>query len=301
LAGRYRLIEVLGEGGMSIVWRAHDLVLDRPVAVKVLAQQGHQLNADAIRSEALASAKLSHPYIAGVFDYGETAGGPDGQPFAYVVMELLTGAPLSATPPLPVAAALRVCAEVAAAIAAAHVQGVVHRHIKPANIILTPMGAKVVDFGLAARVGAHTPESGEVLGTPGYTSPERLQSGPLTPASDVYSLGVVLYWALTHELPWPVRSAAEAVDAHLRDDPADLPDIEGVPAAVATLYRQCLARDPLLRPTAHQAALTLAAAAGIGLPGDSASATSAQHPGGGGPALLAGRPGGAVGGDFSRW
>src|SRR5689334_16527034 len=146
LAGRYRLVERLGAGGMSVVWRGYDEVLGRPVAVKVLAAE---LVSDAelrgrVRREARAAARLSHPNITNVYDYGER---DDGTP--YVVMELVDGQSLAqrmASGPLPWRTAVRVAAQVASALAAAHAQGLVHRDVTPANVMLSRSGVKVVDF-----------------------------------------------------------------------------------------------------------------------------------------------------------
>jgi serine/threonine protein kinase len=171
LGGRYRLDEVLGVGGMSVVWRAHDGVLGRDVAVKLLSGRyatdpGSRAR---IRVEARAAAALAHPNVAQVHDFGETA--EDGRRTPYVVMELVPGPTLQdrvAEGPLPPADVLRICADVAAGLAAAHADGLVHRDVKPANVILAPTGAKLVDFGIAALAapgGAGGLED-ELLGTP---------------------------------------------------------------------------------------------------------------------------------------
>lgn len=261
LAGRYRLLERLGSGGMSAVHRAYDEVLERDVAVKVLV--GSDANArKRIRAEALAAARLSHPHVTSVYDYGESP--LDGARVPFVVLELLSGATLEqrlAAGPLPPRAGLRVCAEVASALAAAHAQGLVHRDIKPDNVMLTPTGAKVLDFGIAAVAG--DPEidfEGRLLGTPAYLAPERLAAGEVLPACDVYALGLLLHRVLTGRLP----SGAEGRRAHVHVEPDPLPEIVGVPAEVHRLYRWCLARDPADRPPAAEAARILRAAAGEG-------------------------------------
>jgi hypothetical protein len=272
LGGRYRLVERLGGGGMSVVWRAHDEVLDRPVAVKVLAPGGYR---DWIRAEAQAAARLSHPNITGVHDYGEsrTAGG-DRLP--YVVMELVNGPTLAqrlAHGRLPVRTALLVGAQVAAALAAAHARGLVHRDVKPGNVLLSPTGAKVVDFGIAAVAGARadSPSDGTLWGTPAYLAPERLAGGEVVPASDVYALGLILYRLLADAMPWPMDTVSQMLKAHRYAEPAPLPALPELPDEVAGVCRRCLAKAPADRPTAAEVARVLAHASGWPLtsePGD---------------------------------
>src|SRR4051812_33154990 len=157
LGDRYRLEEVIGKGGMSVVWRGSDIVLVRQVAVKILAGTAGARRAyrSSIRTDARAAASLSHPNVAAVFDYGEYATS-SGEVIPYVVMELLRGQPLLqrlTDGPLEPALGFRICARVAGALAAAHANGLVHRDIKPANVMLPPSGAKVIDLGTAAPVG----------------------------------------------------------------------------------------------------------------------------------------------------
>ena len=263
LGGRYRLEEELGAGGMAVVWRAHDPVLGRAVAVKLLAPD-IALDAEAIErihAEARAVARLAHPNIGTVYDFGESAGQP------YVVMELLDGETLDErldSEPLPWQEALTVCAEVAAGLAAAHARGVVHQDIKPANVILTATGAKIVDFGIA--VSDPTPDSRDddpVLGTLRYAAPERLLGGLVGPAADVYALGLVLYRCLTGELPWRGTTTDQIASNHCYVMPRPLPPIEGLPPSVADLVAQCLAKRPEDRPSSREVARELAAAAGI--------------------------------------
>lgn len=262
LAGRYRLLERLGSGGMSAVHRAYDEVLERDVAVKVLVASDTNAR-QRIRGEAKAAARLSHPHVTSVYDYGESA--LDGVQVPFVVMELLGGHTLErrlVVGPLPPRAGLRVCAEVASALAAAHEQGLVHRDIKPGNVMLTPTGAKVLDFGIAAAAGA--PEidfEGRLLGTPAYLAPERLLAGEVLPASDVYALGLLLHRVLTSRLPWPAEAQTGMLRAHTHVEPDPLPEIDGVPPEVHRLYRWCLAGDPADRPPAADAARILLAAA----------------------------------------
>ncbi|WP_239169207.1 serine/threonine-protein kinase [Paractinoplanes deccanensis] len=264
LGGRYKLLGRLGSGGMAVVWRARDEVLGRRVAVKVLAARfaGDPQSRARIRDEARAAAALSHPNIAQVYDFGEASAGESGTPLPYVVMELINGPTLQqkvSAGPLPPRKVFRICGEVAAALAAAHADGLVHRDIKMANIMVTPMGAKVVDFGIAAAVGLEPEEM--LVGTPAYLAPERLSGAAVEPASDVYALGVLLYRLLAHESPWSVESTTQMLQAHVYVDPAPLPDLPGVPAAVADLITRCLRKDPADRPTASEVSVTLADAA----------------------------------------
>ncbi|MFC4018815.1 protein kinase [Micromonospora sp. GCM10011542] len=262
LAGRYRLLERLGSGGMSEVHRAYDEVLERDVAVKVLAASDAGAGRR-IRAEAKAAARLAHPNVTNVYDYGESE--LDGARVPFVVMELLRGRTLEqrlAAGPLPPPAGLRICAEVAAALAAAHAQGLVHRDVKPANVMLTPSGAKVLDFGIAAVAGE--PEidfEGRLLGTPAYLAPERLEAGEVLPACDVYALGLLVHRVLTGRLPWGAETQTGMLRANAHVEPDPLPEIAGVSAEIYRLYRWCLAKDPADRPPAAEAARVLAAAA----------------------------------------
>jgi eukaryotic-like serine/threonine-protein kinase len=265
LGARYRLEERLGEGGMAVVWRAFDLVLGRWVAVKVLSAA---LAADAhfresILSEAQAAARVSHPHLAAVYDYGESLN-RDGEPIPYVVMELLTGRTLTerlASGPLPPRAGLRVCAEIASGLATAHAANLVHQDVKPGNVMLTPTGAKLVDFGVAAIAGAPdgVAPGGKIMGTPNYVSPERLIGGAVVPATDVYGLGLLIFRVLTGQLPWPAGKPRLAT----RAEPDPLPAMDGVPPAIGELYERCLAMNPDDRPTAREAATILAGAVGV--------------------------------------
>jgi eukaryotic-like serine/threonine-protein kinase len=267
LGGRYQLVQRIGIGGMSEVWRGHDQVLDRPVAVKIMTPAvegtlGEISSVDLVRTEARAAARLAHPNVAGVHDFG-TSSAP-GRDVPYIVMELVEGQTLSEhmnAGPIDWRIAVRICAEVAAALAAAHAEHVVHRDIKPANIILTPAGAKVLDFGIAAAVGAPDPDpDGPVMGTPAYVAPERFEGLPATPATDMFSLGTLLYHCLSGRLPWSAQTNTELVHAQRYRDPEPLPHIGGLAPEVIDLCSRCLDRDPRERPTALVAALLLAEA-----------------------------------------
>ncbi|WP_436535874.1 protein kinase domain-containing protein [Actinoplanes sp. HUAS TT8] len=297
LGGRYRLLTPIGAGGMAVVWHAHDHVLARAVAIKLVAPAGagDQRARDRIGHEARAAAALSHPNIAQVYDYGETT--TDNQIFPYVVMELVPGGTLlrriSAGPVAP-RFALRVCAEIAAALAAAHAEGLVHRDIKPANVMLAPTGAKVVDFGIAAVVspgGSGEPDS-EVLGTAAYVAPERLTGDAVQSASDVYALGVVLYRLLSGHSPWTSEDTRQMLEAHLYVPPAPLSPRPGVPDYVIELCNRCLAKDPTLRPGAPEAAAVLARGAGLRVVSDEPPSPAPSVPGAD-PTVLIRRPPGA--------
>ena len=263
LSGRYRLLGQLGVGGMAPVWQAHDEVLDRTVAVKLLTPE-HTADPEAFArasNEARCAARIAHPNVAGVYDFGTTRRGRQGA--AYLVMELVQGSLLSdylRHGPLHPGFAVRVCAEVAAGLAAAHGQGIVHRDIKPANVILTPTGAKVLDFGIAARVGDvdHLPD-GLVLGTPAYIAPERLDGTVVGPEADMYALGVLMYLTLTGLIPWNESTDDGLLRAHLDTPPHPLPLIDGLPPEAADTCHACLDKDPARRPTAMAAAVILAA------------------------------------------
>jgi hypothetical protein len=271
LGERYRLVERLGAGGMSVVWRGYDEVLGRQVAVKVLASR---LATDRsfrhrIRIEAKAAARLCHPHITNVYDYGESVEG--GVTIPYVVMELVDGRSVAAHlgrhgGRMPWRDAVVACVEVASALATAHSRGVVHRDVTPGNVMLTGAGAgaKVVDFGISALVGERDADpDGAVLGTPAYLAPERLDGGQVTAATDVYALGLLLYRMVTGRLPWAASTKTDLLRAHLYREPAPMPAVEGLPAEVAELCERCLAKEPVDRPSSIEVARTLAEAVGV--------------------------------------
>jgi serine/threonine-protein kinase len=266
---RYRLVEKLGTGGMSVVWRGYDEVLGRQVAVKVLSPQfaGDDVFRERLRQEALAAARLCHPHITGIFDFGESPLSMN-LTVPYVVMELNDGESVSARlrrqGALPWRDAVGIAAEVASALAAAHARGVVHRDITPTNVMLTAAGAKVVDFGISALIGQRdAAPDGSLLGTPAYLAPERLGGSQVRPATDVYALGLLLYQLLANRLPWPAGNTTEALRAHLYADPEPLPPLPGLPSDVAELCLRCLAKTPEDRPSAGEVANRLAVAVGV--------------------------------------
>jgi serine/threonine-protein kinase len=263
LARRYRLIDRVGAGGMSVVWRARDEVLDRLVAVKWLGSElaDDELFRDLVRREAWATARIKHPAVAAVYDYGEVPG-YDGQSLAYVVMEMLDGESLAQRlrlGPVPWRETVAICAEVADALATTHEQGVVHRDISPDNVMLTSTGLRVFDFGIAAPIGEPDDDAtGSTFGTPAYVAPERLDGQPAQTATDVYSLGVLMFEMLTGQPPFPEDTWDP--EAALRFRPAPrLRGVPGLPAAIVRLCQRCLAYEAAQRPPAREVADRLAA------------------------------------------
>ncbi|WCN84147.1 serine/threonine-protein kinase [Micromonospora sp. LH3U1] len=282
LHDRYVLHERIGLGGMSEVWRADDDVLGRPVAIKVLAGQlaaDPQLRAT-IQREARAAARLTHPHVTQVYDYAE-ANLAGGVVVPYLVMELVDGHNLAdrlRTGPLPWPEAVRVAGQIAAALAAAHRIGVVHRDVKPGNVMLTDTGAKVLDFGIAA-LGGLDGQSGEpLMGTPAYFAPERLAAGPPDPASDVYALGVLLYRTLTGRAPLPVQSWEDALEVHRRGTPVPPLRVPGLPADIAELTVACMATNPADRPSAAHLARRFGAGQPVEPPTELLRIPPAAHP-----------------------
>jgi hypothetical protein len=266
LGGRYRLDERMAVGGMGEVWRGRDMVLDRPVAVKLPAPgyAGDAHFRDRFQQEARHAASVNHPNIANVFDYGEAS---DDDP-PYLVMELVEGEPLSAViareAPLPPTRVQALIGQVAGALAAAHAAGLVHRDIKPGNLLICAEGAvKVTDFGIARAAGeVPATATGQVLGTAQYLSPEQVEGRTATSASDLYALGVVAYECLAGRRPFDGEPIAVAL-AHRSEQPAPLPST--VPPALASLVMQMLEKDPARRP---ESALAVAQAArGVAPPG----------------------------------
>ncbi|MFB9658329.1 serine/threonine-protein kinase [Glycomyces mayteni] len=248
IADRYRLDAPIASGGMGSVWNARDTRLRRAVAVKVLKSnlEGDATARARFAHEAQAVASLRHPGIAALHDYGETPDG-EGGTLAYLVMELIEGPTLTERlrgGPLPHADAMRLTAEVAEALHHAHGHGIVHRDIKPANIIVDPGGhAVLVDFGIALSPGRGTiTESGMLMGTLYYASPEQLEGRPLTGATDVYSLGAVAYECLSGTPPFTGDTAGTILNGHLNQPPPPLD--AALPPAPAAAILQALAKDP---------------------------------------------------------
>ena len=271
ILGRYRLVERIAVGGTAEVWRADDEQLHRPVAVKRL--HPHLLpdapSRQRLVAEARAAAGLAHPAIVGIYDVDSTGESPA------IVMELVDGESLAARiqreGPLPEADAARITADVAEALYHAHQQGVVHRDVKPGNVLLAADGrTRLVDFGIAHSLAASTERltmAGTVIGTLSAMAPEQLAGGPITPRTDLYGLGVVLHEALLGQPPFPSASAVALADAQRAEPPA----IEGVDRALAAVVASCLAFDPADRPL-HAGAL--ASALRSWLAGDPSAAAS---------------------------
>jgi serine/threonine-protein kinase len=244
LADRYRLDEPIAAGGVGQVWRATDQVLQRRVAVKLLRPEyaDHPDTLARFRAEARHAGSLAHPAIAQVYDYGDSPF--DGPP--YLVMELVDGPSLAdvlATEPVTPAYALDVLAKAAAGLAAAHEAGLVHRDIKPGNILLGPDGeVKITDFGIAHAVGsAPVTDPGLVMGTTQYLAPERIAGGSGAPAADLYSLGIVMHECLTGLPPYQ-GTPAEVMAGHLYSPLPPLP--AGTPYEVEDLIARLTAKDP---------------------------------------------------------
>jgi tRNA A-37 threonylcarbamoyl transferase component Bud32 len=263
LAGRYRLDERIAVGGMGEVWRGEDIVLGRPVAVKCLKPEyvDDEEFRERFRGEARHAAALSHPGIASIYDYGEQV---EPETAAWLVMELVDGEPLSAllkregrlTPDRT----LDIVGQAALGLEAAHEIGVVHRDVKPGNLLVRPDGVvKITDFGIARAADAvPITRTGSLVGTAYYVSPEQASGRTVTPASDVYSLGVVAYECLAGRRPFPGTNPVTVAAAHLREQPPPLP--ADVPEPVRELVLRAMEKDPAKRP-AHAGDLGRAALA----------------------------------------
>jgi serine/threonine-protein kinase len=285
LAGRYRLEGPVARGGVGEIWRATDLVLGRPVAVKLLRTEyaQHPEVLARFRAEAKHAGSVSHPGIAQVYDYGED--GAAASP--YLVMELVDGPSLArvlAAGPLTPADAMDVLAQAAAGLQAAHVTGLVHRDVKPGNLLVGPSGeVKITDFGIAhAAWSAPLTQTGALVGTPAYLAPERITGGPATPASDLYSLGVVGYQCLTGTVPF--EGMPHEVTAAIRH--STLPPLPpAVPAGVAGLIADLTAKDPAARPASAGEVALRAGQLRDGLAGRPVAPPPASEPGGPPPVM----------------
>jgi eukaryotic-like serine/threonine-protein kinase len=251
LGDRYELQQLIAAGGMGQVWRGHDLALHRPVAVKVLRSEytGDPTFLARFRAEAQNAASLSHPNVAAVFDYGEvTAQDGTGETLAYLVMELVAGEPLSALlareGALDTATTLSILRQTAFALGEAHRAGMVHRDVKPGNILVCPDGlVKITDFGIAwsARSVALT-RTGQVIGTPQYLSPEQAEGRLATPASDVYGLGLIGYECLAGRPAFDGDNPVTIALKQVREDPEPLP--AELSPNTRTLIERALTKDP---------------------------------------------------------
>jgi eukaryotic-like serine/threonine-protein kinase len=251
LGNRYELLVPLASGGMGRVWRARDTLLERPVAVKVLRNEftGDATFRARFRAEAQHTAGLHDPHIAAVFDYGELEA--DGECLAYLVMELVEGEALSSLLEregrLSPARALDVLRQTAAALAAAHAAGVVHRDVKPGNVLVGNDGiVKITDFGIAwSASSVPLTGTGQVVGTAHYLSPEQAEGAKATPASDVYALGMVAYECLAGRRAFDGENSVQIALKQIREQPDPLPD--DVPLPIRSVVERALAKDPVDR------------------------------------------------------
>ena len=270
--GRYELQSRIAIGGMGEVWQATDLVIGRQVAIKILKDEylGDPGFLERFRAEARHAALVNHEGIANVFDYGEEDGS------AYLVMELVPGEALSTILErehvLSTDKVLDIVAQTAAALQAAHAAGLVHRDIKPGNLLITPDGrVKITDFGIA-RIADQVPltATGQVMGTVQYLSPEQASGHPASPTTDIYSLGIVAYEALAGRRPFTGESQVAIAMAQINETPPDLPVTVSEP--VRNLVYACIAKNPAERP---QSAAHLARAATALRRGDVQAAAAA--------------------------
>lgn len=252
LGGRYELQTVIGGGGMAIVYKAVDTLLDRTVAVKMLRAQyaGDEEFVSRFRQEAQSAARLSHPNIVNLYDVGMS----DGE--YYIVMEYVDGPTLKdlvrERGPLPVHEALDITEQICDAIAHAHDHRIIHRDIKPHNILLTQRGqVKVTDFGIARAVTGNTithHNDTSVLGSVHYFSPEQARGAAATEKSDIYSLGIVMYEMLTNQLPFTGDSPVSVALKHLRDEFVDPRELNpSIPQSVENVILRCMVKSPDLR------------------------------------------------------
>ena len=271
--GRYELGELLGSGGTGSVRRAHDPVLDRPVAIKLLRSgAGDDVMRARLRAEAQLAGQLHHPGIAQIYDFGEDTSGDEVAP--YIVMQYVRGTSLWQVlrdrRTLPPDEVMDIVAQVAAALQVAHGAGIVHRDLKPGNMLLTPEGRVVlVDFGIARSADTEPlTMTGTIVGTADYISPEQAAGRPATGRSDLYALGLVAYECLTGHKPFRRESEVATALAHLRDEAPPLPD--GVPAGVRSLVGQLMCKEPGDRPQdaaeVGRRALVLKEPSGVVLP-----------------------------------
>ncbi|MEU3606054.1 serine/threonine-protein kinase [Streptomyces sp. NPDC035033] len=289
--GRYRLGDMLGQGGMGAVWRARDLLLDRDVAVKRLLLTGLSGDDEAMQRfarEAKLTARIAHPSVPAVHDWG-TDGGPHA-PGPYLVMELVRGKDLHRLLKegrgFSAAEAADITVQIADALVHAHHRDVVHRDLKPSNVMLTEDGrVKVMDFGIAAAVrpGASDPRitgTGGMPGTPGFISPEQIQGAQATPRSDLYALGCLLYEVLTGKPPFTAESPWSLMSLHVREPaPSVAESRSDLPGELVALVARLLLKEPENRPsTAEVRALARRCAATAHAPAPAPAPTLVEAP-----------------------
>lgn len=266
IGGRYRLEQPLGTGGMATTYLARDLVLDRPVAVKILRADSSDAREEArFEREARAAAAVSHPNVVQLYDAGR-----DGE-LRYLVMEWVDGGDLARLirerAPLPVDEAVYLALDVLNGLAAIHRAGIVHRDVKPANVLLDRHGrAKLTDFGIARRADDPTLTGPvDLLGTAPYVAPERIRGQPATAASDLYALGVLLYELLTGRLPFPGQTPDELLAQHLHSVPVSPRRWRrDIPPALEQVVLRALAKEPELRYRSAEAMAAALQAASLG-------------------------------------
>jgi serine/threonine-protein kinase len=282
LLDRYRLGTRLAVGGMGTVFAATDEKLNRPVAIKVLADNlAHDESfVERFRREARAAAGLGHPNIASVYDYGEENG------CHFIVMELVDGRDLAQVlrteGPLSPARAIAIVSQICAALGHAHAAGIIHRDVKPANVIVDGGDrVKVTDFGIARAAGdSKLTMTGSVLGTAHYISPEQANGAPLSQRSDLYSLGIVVYESLTGALPFTGSSPMSVAMRHLNDDiPAPSELNPAVPQALDRVVEKATMKDPAARYV-DAGEMGAALEASVGAPGASTTAVLEPTTGG---------------------
>jgi serine/threonine-protein kinase len=253
LGGRYELDTLLATGGQGQVWRARDTVLSRPVAVKVLRSEftGDPTFLARFRAEAQHAALVAHRHIAALFDYGELDDAGTGERLAFLVMELVEGESLAdllaREGRLPAPRTLAILRQAADALAAAHAAGLVHRDVKPGNVLVAADGSiKLTDFGIAVSASSlPLTQTGQVVGTAHYISPEQAEGARAGAASDVYALGLVGYECLAGRRAFDGENSVQIALSHLRDTPDPLPD--DVPQQVRVLIQRATVRDPARR------------------------------------------------------
>lgn len=251
LAGRYELLERIGEGGMSVVYKAKDKLLNRFVAIKILKPEfiGDHKFIDSFRRESQAAASMSHPNIVNIYDVGKEGN------IHYIVMELIEGRALSDTikeqGPMPYPKVIAISKQIAAALSFAHKNHIIHRDVKPHNIMMTPNGtAKITDFGIAKAVNAATivDSTDGIIGSVHYFSPEQARGGYVDEKSDIYSLGIVMYEMLTGNVPFdgdnPVNIALMHINGEMTP-PSEL--VSGIPPALEHIVMKCTDKYPVNR------------------------------------------------------
>ena len=254
LQDRYRLDAELGMGGMGVVYRAHDTVLDRDVAVKLLSASGLGTEGrERMLREAQAIARLNHPNIVQVFDAGEL----DKKP--YIVMELVEGHSLHEQPPKDFPGIVKIARQICAALEHAHKNGIIHRDLKPENVIIAPDGsAKLMDFGLARSVASRMTSEGEITGTVFYLAPELALGKDFDGRADLYALGVMLYELTTGELPFSKGDPLTVISQHIHA--SAIPPrskVPTMPPLLEQLIQQLMSKDPVERPESAAATAQL--------------------------------------------